>query len=85
MTVLLTIPWSHIMPDLKPFVYWAQTETDVYLRVDLKAIKDTEVTIDEDEVEVSTLGIGAQGGVEGRQRYHFVIEVFLPINTEQSR
>ena len=73
------------MPDLKPFVYWAQTETDICLRVDLKDIKDAEVTIDEDEIEVSTMGIGAQGGSEGRQRYHFVIEFFLPINTEDSR
>ena len=73
------------MPELKPFVYWAQTETDICLRVDLKDMLDTEVSIEEDEIEISTLGVGAQGGDEGRQRYHFVIEFFLPIINEESR
>ena len=48
-------------------------------------MQDTEIAIEEDEIEVSTLGIGAQGGMDGRQRYHFVIEFFLPINTEKSK
>jgi len=72
------------MPELNPFVYWAQTETDICLRVDLKDLKDTEISIEEDEIEVSTLGVGAQGCEDGRQRYHFVIEFFLPINTDLS-
>ena len=38
------------MPELNPFVYWAQTETDICLRVDLKDMKDTEITIEEDEM-----------------------------------
>ena len=73
------------MSELKPFVYWAQTETDICLRVDLKDMQDTEVSIEEDEIEISTLGVGAQGGDEGRRRYHFVIEFFLPIDTENSK
>ena len=44
-----------------------------------------EVSIEEDEIEISTLGVGAQGGEEGRRRYHFVIEFFLPIDTENSK
>ena len=70
--------------DLKPFVYWAQTESDVCLRIDLKDIKDAEISIEEYEIEVSALAIGAQGGDDGRRRYHFVIEFFLPINKEKS-
>ena len=73
------------MAELKPFVYWAQTEADICLRVDLKDMQDTEVSIEEDEIEISTLGIGAQGGDQGRQRYHFVVEFFLPINAEESQ
>ena len=73
------------MPELNPFVYWAQTETDICLRVDLKDLKDTEISIEEDEIEVSTLGVGAQGCEDGRQRYHFVIEFFLPINADLSK
>ena len=73
------------MAELKPFVYWAQTESDICLRVDLKDMQDTEVVIEEDEIEISTLGIGAQGGDAGRRRYHFVVEFFLPINAEESQ
>ena len=73
------------MAELKPFVYWAQTESDICLRVDLKDMQDTEVLIEEDEIEISTLGVGAQGGDAGRQRYHFVVEFFLPINAEESQ
>ena len=73
------------MAELKPFVYWAQTESDICLRVDLKDMQDTEVLIEEDEIEISTLGIGAQGGDAGRRRYHFVVEFFLPINAEESQ
>ena len=53
--------------------------------MDLKDLKDTEISIEEDEIEVSTLGVGAQGCEDGRQRYHFVIEFFLPINTDLSK
>ena len=73
------------MAELKPFVYWAQTESDICLRVDLKDMQDTDVLIEEDEIEISTLGIGAQGGDAGRRRYHFVVEFFLPINAEESQ
>lgn len=71
--------------ELKPFVYWAQTESDICLRVDLKDIKNAEISIEEFEIEVAALAIGAQGSDDGRRRYHFVIEFFLPINKDKSR
>jgi len=62
---------------LSPFVYWAQTETHVYLRADLNNIKSHEVCIEEEEVELTATASGANGE---DCRYHFVIEFFLPVD-----
>lgn len=69
---------------LKPFVYWAQTEADIFLRVDLKQVKSPDVCIEEEELEFTARGIGAQGG-DDPKTYHFVIEFFLPIDRTKSR
>jgi len=69
---------------LKPFVYWAQTESDITIRVDVKDVDETaEIVIEEEEIEVTAVGIGAQGGLVKRN-YHFVIEFFLPVDKERS-
>lgn len=70
---------------MKPFVYWAQTESDITIRVDVKdVVQDSaEVVIEEEEIEVTATGIGAQGGLLKRN-YHFVIEFFLPVDKEAS-
>ena len=41
---------------LSPFVYWAQNDTHVYLKVDLKDVKDVKVAIEDDDIEYSSLG-----------------------------
>ena len=64
-----------------PFVYWAQTDTHVYLKVDLKNARKTDISIDEDEVEFTAWGLGGQG-VDSK--YHFVIEFFLPVAADES-
>ena len=38
-----------------------------------------EVCIESDEIEVSAVGVGAQSG-----NYHFVLEFYLPVDTEKS-
>ena len=68
---------------LKPFVYWAQTESEITMRVDVKDATQPEVCIEEEEIEVTVAGLGAQGGLDKRN-YHFVVEFFLPIDKEQS-
>ena len=69
---------------LKPFVYWAQTETDVFLKVDVKKVEEKpNVCIEEEEIEFTAKGIGSQG--DGLvQKYHFVIEFFLPVDPSRS-
>ena len=65
---------------LRPFVYWAQTETDIFLKVDVKKLQgEPDVCIEEEEIEFTARGIGSQG--DGLvQRYHFVVEFFLPVD-----
>lgn len=69
---------------LKPFVYWAQTETDVFLKVDVKKVEEKpNVCIEEEEIEFTAKGIGSQrDGLV--QKYHFVIEFFLPVDPSRS-
>lgn len=65
---------------LKPFVFWAQTESDVFLKVDLKRLQSPpDVCIEEEEIEFTAVGVGSQG--DGLvQKYHFVVEFFLPVD-----
>ncbi len=66
-----------------PFVYWAQTDTHVFLKVDVKQVQEEqcEVRIDEEEVEFSALGVGGQGK---QANYHFIVEFFLPVDAAES-
>ena len=42
-------------------VYWAQTESTVYLRVELSQVTSHEVAIEDEEVELTAIGVGAHG------------------------
>ena len=70
---------------LRPFVFWAQTESDIFLKVDVKKVEgEPDVCIEEEEIEFTAKGIGSQG--EGIvQTYHFVVEFFLPIDPSRSQ
>jgi len=46
------------MPVLAPFVYWAQSNTEVLLRVDLKDVKDPTIILEEEEVFFSLGYVG---------------------------
>ena len=63
-----------------PFVYWAQSNSEISLRVDLKDVKEPDVTIEEDEIEFSCVGSGGQG----LQKYEFVLEFYLPVDKESA-
>lgn len=69
---------------LKPFVYWAQTEADIFLKIDVKKIEgEPDVCIEEEEIEFTAKGIGSQG--DGLvEKYHFVLEFFLPVDPSRS-
>ena len=44
-----------------PHVYWAQTESTVYLRVELSNVTTHDIAVEEEEVEITAVGIGAHG------------------------
>lgn len=65
---------------LTPFVYWAQTQMQITLKVDLTDVKDLRVNIEEKKLRVTTYGQGARGP----NNYGFSIDFHSSINSEES-
>lgn len=63
-----------------PFVFWAQTEHQVSLRVDLKDVKKEKVSMDEDKLEFFAEGKGARG----LQQYSFFLKFYSKLEPEVS-
>ena len=61
-------------------MYWAQSNSDITLRVDLKDVKDPDITIEEEEIEFSCVGVGSQG----QQKYEFLLEFYLPVDRDSA-
>ncbi|XP_043277959.1 very-long-chain (3R)-3-hydroxyacyl-CoA dehydratase isoform X2 [Venturia canescens] len=69
------------MPDIfSPFVYWAQTEKDVTLRVDLTDVKDPEVNLEPSQLKFIAHGQGARGP----NQYGFALSFFTSVNVKES-
>ncbi len=64
-----------------PFVFWAQSDTHVYLKVDVKEVSRCHVRIEEEGVEFSAVGIGGHGQP---MNYEFSVEFYLPVDAEAS-
>ncbi|KAB7503169.1 Very-long-chain (3R)-3-hydroxyacyl-CoA dehydratase 3, partial [Armadillidium nasatum] len=74
----------HIMEEklkLSPFVYWAQTEGEVSLRVELRNVKAPQIEIEGDSLHFSAIGVGAKG----ETNYEFDLNFYLPVDTEKSK
>lgn len=69
------------MTVLSPFVYWAQTESNVSLKVDLKDVKIPDVTIAEKKLDFSAEGYGAKG----QHSYGFVLDLHSSVDPEESK
>lgn len=65
---------------LSPFVYWAQTEENITLKVELKDVKQSEISLDKQTLQFCAHGQGAKGP----HKYEFSLDFHLPINTEAS-
>ncbi|XP_076675493.1 3-hydroxyacyl-CoA dehydratase 2 [Andrena cerasifolii] len=65
---------------LTPFVYWAQTESQITLKVDLTDVKGLSVDMEERKLRVAAHGQGARG----LNNYGFNLDLHSSINTEQS-
>lgn len=69
------------MTDLSPFVYWAQTEDSITLKVDLKDVKKPDVRLGEKKLQFSGYGYGARG----QHDYSFVLDFHSEVNPEESK
>ncbi|CAH1106035.1 unnamed protein product [Psylliodes chrysocephalus] len=58
------------MTVLSPFVYWAQNENSLFIKVDLKDVKAPEITLEKRKLYFQSKGIGAQG----LKNYEFSID-----------
>lgn len=62
-----------------PFVYWAQDKSNIFLKIDLKDAKNSDINIDAQSILFSALGTGAQGTKE----YSFSLQFFDKVNPDQ--
>ncbi|XP_063226020.1 very-long-chain (3R)-3-hydroxyacyl-CoA dehydratase isoform X2 [Bacillus rossius redtenbacheri] len=68
------------MPEvLSPFVYWAQTENNLTLKVDLKDVKDPDVVLEDEEIRFGAHGYGARG----LNKYSFALHFHSAINPKE--
>lgn len=65
---------------LTPFVYWAQTENQITLKVDLTDVKDFNVDLKETTLQVTAYGQGARG----LNNYSFNLNLHSPIDPNES-
>lgn len=63
---------------LSPFVYWAQTESSVLLRIDLRDVRSPEVNATGRSFQFVANGWGAMG----QNHYTFQLDFFLPIRKD---
>lgn len=69
------------MAELSPFVYWAQTENNISLTVDLRDVKIPDVTLAEKKLHFSADGYGAKG----QHNYGFLLDFHSSIDPEESK
>ncbi|CAH1173711.1 unnamed protein product [Phaedon cochleariae] len=59
------------MTVFSPFVYWAQNENNLFLKIDLKDVKHPEVELEETKLHFHSKGTGAQGEKDYGFSIHF--------------
>lgn len=64
---------------LSPFVYWAQNKDHIYLKVDLKDVKDHSIVVKEKSISFTGIGTGAQDS----QEYSFTLNFFGNVNESE--
>ncbi|XP_059056132.1 very-long-chain (3R)-3-hydroxyacyl-CoA dehydratase isoform X2 [Achroia grisella] len=60
-----------------PFVYWAQTEDTITLKIDLKNVVDPDLKILENNIKFTAQGIGAHG----LSQYEFTLNLYSSIKS----
>lgn len=63
-----------------PFVYWAQTDKNLSLKIDLKNVTKPEIEVVDNNIKFAARGIGAHG----ESQYEFNLDLFSslkPVST----
>lgn len=68
------------MPHLNPFVYWAQNEETIFLKIDLKDVKNPDIKFEERYFQFEAQGVGAHGN----ENYGFSLDFYSEINYDAS-
>lgn len=66
---------------LHPFVYWAQTDMKITLKIDLRNVQSPVVDLKEKSLEFSAIGVGAQG----EKKYSAFLDFYGYIDTDNSQ
>ncbi|KAL6437589.1 hypothetical protein ACFW04_004192 [Cataglyphis niger] len=80
MTLSSSLCYDKMSNKLTPFVYWAQTENQITLKVDLTDVKDFNVDLKETTLQVTAYGQGARG----LNNYSFNLNLHSPIDPNES-
>ncbi|RZF49265.1 hypothetical protein LSTR_LSTR002886 [Laodelphax striatellus] len=65
-----------------PFVYWAQDLQNIFLKVDLKDVKEKIINIQPYGIEMGAEGVGAHGATYYHFRLNFYKDVVSKVNVE---
>ncbi|XP_022106677.1 very-long-chain (3R)-3-hydroxyacyl-CoA dehydratase-like [Acanthaster planci] len=65
---------------LHPIVYWAQTDKNVSLRVEVRDVTSHSIDVTEESLQFEALGVGA-GGLH---TYRFSLDFYAPVNEKDS-
>ncbi|RZC38430.1 very-long-chain (3R)-3-hydroxyacyl-[acyl-carrier protein] dehydratase [Asbolus verrucosus] len=68
------------MTQLSPFVFWAQNEKNIFIKVDLKDVKDPDIILETRKLQFQSKGVGARG----LNDYAFVINFNSDIDVKES-
>ncbi|KAH8040315.1 hypothetical protein HPB51_010095 [Rhipicephalus microplus] len=63
---------------LSPFVYWAQNDSKLFLRVDLRNVKVPDIEATTSGLSFCAYGVGARG----EEKYTFLLDFYAPVNPD---
>ncbi|XP_077515947.1 3-hydroxyacyl-CoA dehydratase 2 [Amblyomma americanum] len=63
---------------LSPFVYWAQNDSKLFLRVDLRNVKVPDIEATSHKLSFSAYGAGARG----EEKYTFLLDFYSSVNPD---
>lgn len=70
-----------MVPQFSPFVYWAQTATQITFKIDLKDAREPSIKLAAKRIEFACEGRGARG----EHHYGFNLDLYADIDVDEVR